>query len=620
MVTVTDAMSCSTVCNVTVGATGNAPQCSILVTDASCGDANGTAQAMATGGTGGYTYLWSTGATSMNIDGLISGTYSVTITDSAGCNSVCTTTISSIGGPVCTVSVIDAECGANTGAAFASASGGTGVYSYSWNTGATSPTISGLAAGTYTVTVTDDKGCQTVCSAVIMTAGGNCGTIGNIVWNDINGDGIYDPVNESGMEGVTVVLYDAITGLPVGTTTTNVDGEYSFTGLPAGDYYVEFGTGGFVGFLPTQVTGQNGGSDVTGQNGPGTTGIITLGAGEVNNDVDAGYYKGGSIGNTVWCDNEDNPGTFNTLDSNDTRVEGVVVTLYRVDLNTGMEEEVATTTTDINGNYLFSPLEPGFYQVEYTISADKWFVSPNSGTDDTVDGDVITYLAKLDNQPKIGRTGTIVLGVSEVNLDVDAGTTTRKPLKIELLTFDGEWNAEAQSNDLTWVTSLEINSDYISVERTTDLSEDFAEIGTRRAQGNSSAETEYELDDTEIFESGIYYYRLKLVDYDGTYDYSKVIAIEVRLDDKRDQDIEIGVYPNPVIEKLSIDITVERVSEVEGGLYDAIGQLIKNLEVNGVKAGASTISVDVTDVPVGTYLLRIDVEGQVYFEKISIIE
>jgi hypothetical protein len=71
---------------------------------------------------------------------------------------------------------------------------------------------------------------------------------------------------------------------------------------------------------------------------------------------------------------------------------------------------------------------------------------------------------------------------------------------------------------------------------------------------------------------------------------------------------------------LNIDIDVERASNVKGGIYDVIGQLIQPLEITRLEGGKTTISVNVSDIPVGTYLLRIDIDEQVYFEKVSIIE
>ena len=280
---------------------------------------------------------------------------------------------------------------------------------------------------------------------------------------------------------------------------------------------------------------------------------------------------------------------------------------------------MACDTTDINGEYLFDNLPLGNYQVQFTISENKYFVSPNSGNDDGIDGDVVTVLQNTTGLPKVGRTSTIRLGASEIDLTIDAGTTTLKPLKIELLGFEARWNMEEVWTDLDWTTSLEINSDYIAVERTRDLAQGFYELGRVTAQGNSSAPTDYTFDDTRVYDAGTYYYRLKLVDLDGTFSYSNTIPVEVRFTEG-EQEIELGVYPNPVIETINIDLSVERPSQIDAGIYDAIGQLIQSIDQTALNAGNNVLQVNVADIPVGTYLLRVEIDGQVFFEKISIIE
>ena len=66
------------------------------------------------------------------------------------------------------------------------------------------------------------------------------GSLGDYVWEDLNADGVQD-AGEPGIAGVTVELFDAATGQSLGTTQTGPTGEYLFTGLPQGPYYVVFG-------------------------------------------------------------------------------------------------------------------------------------------------------------------------------------------------------------------------------------------------------------------------------------------------------------------------------------------------------------------------------------------
>ncbi|SNR47317.1 hypothetical protein, partial [Flavobacterium sp. ov086] len=136
-------------------------------TDILChGDASGEASVTVTGGTPGYTYLWSPGgATTDNITGLIAGVYTVTVTDANSCSDTKTFIIteplnSLVASPIAQTNV---NCfGDTTGSATVSVTGGTGSYSYSWSpSGGTGATASGLPAGSYTVTIFDANSCMT---------------------------------------------------------------------------------------------------------------------------------------------------------------------------------------------------------------------------------------------------------------------------------------------------------------------------------------------------------------------------------------------------------------------------------------------------------------------------
>ncbi|MFN6091006.1 MAG: beta strand repeat-containing protein, partial [Bacteroidota bacterium] len=129
----------------------------------------GSTTALASSGTSGYTYLWNTGSTTATINNLTAGTYTVTVTDANGCTASTNATITQPS--LLTVSIpstINVLCnGASTGSATSVASNGTGVYSYLWNTGATTATINNLTIGTYTVTATDANGCTASTTATI---------------------------------------------------------------------------------------------------------------------------------------------------------------------------------------------------------------------------------------------------------------------------------------------------------------------------------------------------------------------------------------------------------------------------------------------------------------------
>ena len=164
-VTVTDTNFCSIVGSVTVNEP-TALTLSAISTDATCNSSgDGTATVTASGGTGGYTYLWDANAfnqTTQTATGLNQGTVTVNVTDANGCVATTTATVNVPSPIVLSMSQTDLSCyGASDGTATVSAAGGAGSYTYSWNTTPTqtTATATGLSAGMAIVTVTDINGC-----------------------------------------------------------------------------------------------------------------------------------------------------------------------------------------------------------------------------------------------------------------------------------------------------------------------------------------------------------------------------------------------------------------------------------------------------------------------------
>lgn len=166
-VTVTDDNGCIATTTVTI----EEPPAIDLVTsttDAACnGDASGTATVIASGGSGGFTYIWDdpagqTDPTAINIP---AGTYNVTVTDSEGCSETAIAIVTEASAVDVTPSQVDILCnGDATGSATVVPAGGTLPYTFLWNdlNGTTDPTATGLTAGNYSVTITDGSGCNTI--------------------------------------------------------------------------------------------------------------------------------------------------------------------------------------------------------------------------------------------------------------------------------------------------------------------------------------------------------------------------------------------------------------------------------------------------------------------------
>src|SRR5688572_5232986 len=160
-VTVTDANGCTAIATASISqpsplvVTGNAHE----VTCHSGSD--GSINVTITGGTAPFSYLWNNGSSVSNITGLQSGLYSVTITDSQGCSQ---SAVSHVTQPLPlevtgTTQLVSCHNGSD-GNINVTVVNGAAPYTYIWNTGSTSANLSGLHAGLYTVTVTDNKGCH----------------------------------------------------------------------------------------------------------------------------------------------------------------------------------------------------------------------------------------------------------------------------------------------------------------------------------------------------------------------------------------------------------------------------------------------------------------------------
>ena len=133
-----------------------------VIVNTTCTASIGAINITVSGGTSPYTYLWSNGATTEDVSGLAAGNYTVTVTDANGCANNMPFTVETDNSTITVTPVVtNTTCTASIGAINITVSGGTSPYTYLWSNGATTEDISGLAAGTYTVTVTDANGCTT---------------------------------------------------------------------------------------------------------------------------------------------------------------------------------------------------------------------------------------------------------------------------------------------------------------------------------------------------------------------------------------------------------------------------------------------------------------------------
>ena len=172
-------------------------------------------------------------------------------------------------------------------------------------------------------------------------------------------------------------------------------------------------------------------------------------------------------------------------------------------------------------------------------------------------------------------------------------------LPINLISFSAT-KSGPKSTSLEWHTASEINSDYFGVERSVDGT-NWESIDQIRARGNSYEELSYSYLDSDLpldhISDVVFYYRLRMTDLDGTYEYSKMVSVEYGNNARK-----ISVYPNPTSDYINVDlrdIDTETGEIVQLILYSDSGSEVMTKEVNDTDIEL----IDVSDLPSGTYFV-----------------
>ena len=150
-----------------------------------------------------------------------------------------------------------------------------------------------------------------------------------------------------------------------------------------------------------------------------------------------------------------------------------------------------------------------------------------------------------------------------------AAPNSFNPLPVELLSFDGI--ASDNGNQLNWSTATETNNDYFDLERSS-TGIDFVSIVKINGSNNSTSIKNYEYLDTKPI-SGLNYYRLKQVDFDGNYSYSNIISIENNFS----QTASLQLFPNPCQDLITIVSTEEYTSLI---IYNILGAIVYSSNSN----------------------------------------
>ena len=236
------------------------------------------------------------------------------------------------------------------------------------------------------------------------------------------------------------------------------------------------------------------------------------------------------------------------------------------------------------------------YSYKYNVGNNGWFWFKNStGTYSAPQWEGIQY---------DGTIGTTINNITYVEMDSIPGFSggsggviliPNSTLPIQWKTFSG--SSDGKFNYLFWVTATEIETDYFELERSSD-GISFEGISLVGAAGNSTSEQFYTYDDEFPLE-GVNYYRVKLVNLDGSIEYSNVIALEIF------SKTNIATfYPNPTTGIVTYSFEELNRDNLEIEIFDGIGKkLSRNSEVS--KVGKNRIEIDLSDFSTGAYNIRV---------------
>ena len=201
------------------------------------------------------------------------------------------------------------------------------------------------------------------------------------------------------------------------------------------------------------------------------------------------------------------------------------------------------------------------------------------------------------------------------------------PLPVELTSFTA--NQESNGINLQWETSNEINNYGFDIERSVESSNEFQKIGFINGHGNSNSPKSYSfLDDkfTEIFKNqesskGEIQYRLKHIDFDGNYEYSKIITVETLHATFLPSKFELlQNYPNPFNPVTTIKYSIPSVETRRGvsvilKIYDILGNEIATLVNEQKQAGEYEVNFNASNLAGGIYLYRLQTSSGVVLTK-----
>jgi hypothetical protein len=217
--------------------------------------------------------------------------------------------------------------------------------------------------------------------------------------------------------------------------------------------------------------------------------------------------------------------------------------------------------------------------------------------------------------------GAIVLGWHQYNFSMRAfkvskyGNLGEVIIPVELISFNAEVAGKAVK--LSWLTATETNNKGFAVERFAEsLKSGWVKIGFIQGNGTTTEPKSYSFTDIDVAE-GIYKYRLKQIDYDGSYKYSKEVEVNVTAPNKFSLEQN---YPNPFNPTTTIKYAVPKAVNVELKVYDILGREVKTLVNAARNPGYYEVQFNAVNLASGVYFYRLKAGDYIKTSKMLLLK
>ncbi len=190
------------------------------------------------------------------------------------------------------------------------------------------------------------------------------------------------------------------------------------------------------------------------------------------------------------------------------------------------------------------------------------------------------------------------------------------PLPVELSSFSA--SVIGSTVKLNWATATEVNNYGFEVERCALSAERlvWGKIGFVNGNGNSNSPKSYSFVDDKV-SSGKFSYRLKQIDNDGQFEYSKTIEVDFGAPKK----FELSQnYPNPFNPTTTISYNLPEAANVKLTIFNLLGQEIKTLVNEFKEAGVHTLNFNASELNSGLYIYKLQAGSQVQTKKMTLIK